>query len=94
MRQTDLIQHIADKQTGLSLQDVSVSVDRLLTYISDELSKDRRIEIRNFGNFTLKYYQARKVRNPKTGDQKIAPGGHKVHFKPGKQLCDLMKKMN
>ena len=47
-----------------------------------------RIEIRDFGSFTPHQRDARKGRNPKTGDAVALPGTHVPHFKPGKELRD------
>jgi integration host factor subunit beta len=91
MLKPELIKRIAARQHGLSLQDVTLSVDRILDFLADNLSKNRRIEIRNFGNLSLHYREARVAHNPKTGTKTSIPAKHKAHFKPGKELRELVE---
>jgi integration host factor subunit beta len=45
-----------------------------------------RIEIRGFGSFTVKEYEAYQGRNPKTGDKIAVPPKKLPFFKVGKEL--------
>jgi integration host factor subunit beta len=45
-----------------------------------------RIEIRGFGSFVVKEYQAYQGRNPKTGDKISVPPKKLPFFKVGKEL--------
>jgi len=56
------------------------------------LSKDAsaalagRVELRGFGAFSTRERQARKGRNPRTGESVDVPGKRVPYFKPGKEM--------
>ena len=49
-------------------------------------TKNKRIEIRGFGSFSLHYRNPRIGRNPKTGAKVAINESYVPHFKPGKNL--------
>ena len=49
-----------------------------------------RVEIRNFGNFSLRKRDARKARNPKTREPSDVPAKSIPFFKPGKELKEMV----
>ena len=55
---------------------------------------EKRIELRNFGVFEVKRRAPRKARNPRTGDKVYVPSKNVVTFKPGKEMEELVRKMN
>ncbi|MEE2608802.1 MAG: HU family DNA-binding protein, partial [Pseudomonadota bacterium] len=67
MTKSELIDHIAGKQTQLSSKDVELAIKAILENMSQVLSGGGRIEIRGFGSFSLHYRVPRVGRNPKTG---------------------------
>lgn len=86
MIKSELIAMLAAQLTHLSEKQVSDSVNLLIDLMSDALIKDRRIEIRGFGSFTLHYRPPRNAHNPKTGERVVTEAKHSPHFKPGKEL--------
>lgn len=88
MTKSELIERIAAKQLQLPAKDVELAVKSLLEQMSDALSSGDRIEIRGFGSFSLHYREARRGRNPKTGESVQLDGKYVPHFKPGKELRD------
>jgi len=86
MVKSELIQQIASRQHGLSLEDVELSINQILDYMSDMLSKGTRIEIRGFGSFSLHYRPPRNAHNPKTGEKLETVAKYWPHFKCGKEL--------
>ena len=88
MTKSELIDHIAGKQTQLSSKDVELSIKAILENMSQVLSGGGRIEIRGFGSFSLHYRVPRVGRNPKTGTPVALSGKYVPHFKPGKELRD------
>lgn len=54
--------------------------------IKQALSAGDKVEIRGFGSFMLKGYNAYTGRNPKTGDQVIVPKKELPFFRAGKDL--------
>ena len=52
-----------------------------------------RIELRNFGTFSVKPAKAKpRARNPKTNEEVYVPPHRKSHFKPGKLLKSFLRK--
>src|SRR6476659_7362148 len=77
--------------THLKTQDI---VQRTLDAIIQTLVSEGRIELRNFGVFEVKQRAPRKARNPRTGDKVFVPAKNVVTFKPGKEMEELVRKMN
>jgi integration host factor subunit beta len=86
MVKSELINHIALKQDGLSFKDVELSVNHLIEYMSSALAQNERIEVRGFGSFSLHLRPPRNARNPKTGEWVYTQAKYTPHFKPGKEL--------
>src|ERR1700716_3636272 len=77
--------------TQLKTKDI---VQRTLDAIIHTLVSEGRIELRNFGVFEVKRRAPRKARNPRTGDKVYVPSKNVVTFKPGKEMEELVRKMN
>jgi integration host factor subunit beta len=83
MLKSELIQLLASKQPHLSHSDVDTAVTLLINKMINELASGGRVEIRGFGAFSLKHYQSKLGRNPRTGEIVSVPQKYGVHFKPG-----------
>jgi integration host factor subunit beta len=77
--------------TQLKTKDI---VQRTLDAIIQTLVSEGRIELRNFGVFEVKKRAPRKARNPRTGDKVYVPSKNVVTFKPGKEMEELVRKMD
>ena len=86
MTKSQLIQRIAHRQALLAPRDVELSVNVMLEHMAACLAAGRRIEIRAFGSFSLRYRPARPARNPWIGAAISLPARYAPHFKPGKAL--------
>ena len=86
MTKSDLILMLARRQAQLPYNDVEMAIKAILQYMTDELSNHKRIEIRGFGVFSIRYRPPRVGRNPKTGEPVSLAAKHVLHFKPGKEL--------
>lgn len=76
--------------TQLPEQNVADSVNLLLDTLSESLGNGERIEIRGFGSFDLHYRKPRNAHNPRTGEKVITAAKYSPHFKPGKELRELV----
>ena len=83
---SDLVKALSRNQSYLAAKDVEVAVKSLINIISNSLSSGERVEIRGFGSFNLHYHQARRGKNPRTGESVNISGKYVPHFKPGKEL--------
>lgn len=86
MTRSELVSALAARQGHLPMTDVDLAVRALLETMAEALASGRRIEIRGFGSFALRYRPPRLARNPKSGA--VVPVAEKYvpHFKPGKVL--------
>jgi len=86
MTKTDLISAISQKQPHLSKKEVELAVNCILDRITEALMAKQRIEIRNFGVFSVHYRISRKGRNFISGESLHVPPRYAAHFKAGKEL--------
>ena len=86
MTKSKLINILAARFSQLVHKDAELSVKTILDAMSQSLKKNNRIEIRDFGSFSLKYRPPRIGRNPKTGEKVNVPEKYVPHFKAGKEL--------
>ena len=90
MTKSVLIEKIAEKLEGLSKKQTEVIVETIFESIKDSLSKGGKVEIRGFGNFRLRSRNARKARNPKTGESVDVLPKKVPYFKVGKELREMV----
>lgn len=75
------------ERTGCKKGLVKEAVDSLFVAMRERLMEEGRIEIRNFGVWTVKRTRPKpNARNPRTGETIFVPAHRKVHFKPGRRL--------
>ena len=86
MTKTQLIEAIHKKDNRLTKVQVAEVVDAMIEAMTRALAKGDKVEIRRFGNFTVRQREARKARNPKTGEMVEVPAKRVPHFKPGKEF--------
>jgi integration host factor beta subunit len=89
MNKTDLAKLLAEK-AQLSKSDAEKAVTTLWDSIRDALIKGERVEIRGFGAFSVKHFDARDGRNPKTGENITIKARSLPRFKPGKNLKERL----
>ncbi|SBS27282.1 Integration host factor subunit beta [Marinomonas spartinae] len=90
MTKSELIELLIDQQSHLPVKDVEQAIKTMLDHMSDSLANGERIEIRGFGSFSLHYRAPRIGRNPKTGESVELSAKYVPHFKPGKELRELV----
>lgn len=88
MTKSDLIRILTDKQPQLPFNVVESAVKLIFEQMTATLGNGNRIEVRDFGSFSLRYRAPRLARNPKTGERVETESKFAVHFKPGKELKD------
>lgn len=90
MVRSELIDRLAQEIEGLSPKDMELAVKLLQEQMIDSLAHGGRIEIRGFGSFSLHHRRAKLARNPKTGEAVPLGERYVVHFKPGRELRQLV----
>jgi integration host factor subunit beta len=89
MKKSDLIVTLAAKKnlTGKQAMDI---VNLIFDGFTNELKNGGRIEIRGFGSFTVRKYEAYKGRNPKTGKTVDVKPKKMPFFKVGRGLKKMV----
>ena len=85
INRSDIINSVS-KANNLNYSDIEFSIKKLIDYMSSNLYRGERIEIRGFGTFCLHTHRSRIARNPKTGEKIALERRNTVHFKPSKEL--------
>ncbi|MGI8883469.1 MAG: integration host factor subunit beta [Pyrinomonadaceae bacterium] len=89
MTKADLVERVA-KEADMTKKDAEQLVEIIFDSIIASLNKGEKIELRGFGSFRVRQRNARKGRNPKTGDSVDIPAKRVAYFKPGKELKELI----
>ena len=87
MTKSELIEAVSLK-TSLPKKRAEDIVNAVFETMSTALMEDQRIEVRGFGSFSIRTYDARVGRNPRTGEAVEVDEKKSVHFKVGKELRD------
>lgn len=89
MNKSELIEEVA-RRADLSKMNAAIVVNTIFDSMISAMKRGDRIEIRNFGNFTMREYKPYKGRNPKTGEPVEVPAKRMPYFKVGKGLKELL----
>ena len=89
MTKAELVEEVA-KESDLTKKDAEVIVQTVLDSITDALQRGEGVELRGFGSFRIRSRSPRQGRNPKTGSDVSVPAKKVPHFKPGKELRDIV----
>jgi integration host factor subunit alpha len=90
LTRADLIDTLV-REIGLSRQDCSGLLERVLEIVSSELEMDKDVKFARFGNFVVRRKRARVGRNPKTGKEATITARRVVTFKPSPLLRDRVE---
>ncbi len=92
MNKSDLVVNISNKSDSFTDDDIEKSVNSILELISKSLSKKQRVEIRNFGTFSVRSREERLSRNPKTGTSVLVEAKNHPYFRASKNLKESLNK--
>ena len=92
MTRSDLVKRLSNKITSLSDEDVKISVDSIADLIIETLQNNDRLEIRNFGTFSVRKRDQRISRNPKTGTSILVQPKKHPYFRASKFLKESLNK--
>lgn len=93
MTKSELIEEVADR-LDVTKTRASAIVNAIFDSMKEALLSDERIELRGFGSFSIRNYDARIGRNPRTGEEVHVPPKKSVHFKVGKELKQRVDTLN
>ena len=86
MIRCDLLAALAREHPGLRSEDAELVLDTFFGEIANRLAQGGRVELRGFGAFSTRARDARKGRNPRTGETVEVEGKRVPYFKPGKEM--------
>jgi len=92
MKKSELIQKLGRRFPHLYQRDVELLVNTILGEITTALVDGRRVELRGFGAFSVRKRDARKARNPKTGQEVNIGERNAIYFRTGKDLRERINK--
>ena len=92
MNKSDLVKKIEEKEAFISKEDVKLSIDLILDFISETLRISQRVELRNFGTFSTRTRDKRISRNPKTGSPILVQSKPHAYFRASKFLKETLNK--
>jgi integration host factor subunit beta len=87
---SELVQKLCDDYPDLTLKEVERVVATFYDSIIDQLQRGGRIELRGFGAFSTRARDARKGRNPRTGEAVDVDAKRVPYFKPGKEMRERL----
>lgn len=90
MTKAELVARLAE-QIGSSKAAAEKTLDAFLASVEDTLAKEGKLTLTGFGTFLVEARQARKGRNPRTGEVIEIPASKVVKFRVGKQLKDSVQ---
>ena len=90
MTKSELIAVLAEKYDNLYHHDVERIVNCFFDTISDALARGDRVELRGFGAFSIRHRDARRGRNPRTGESVDVEAKNVPFFKMGKGMRERL----
>ena len=91
MTKLELVSAIAEK-TGSTKKAAEGSLNTLVEAITGALKKGDKIQLVGFGTFEVRKREARKGRNPQTGEEMKISASKAPAFKAGKALKEAVNK--
>lgn len=92
LTKADLVQQVYKNHDGLTKAQATDSVEVILRISKDSLINGSDLLLSGFGKFNVKNKNARRGRNPQTGDELTLDARRVVTFKPSGILRDRINK--
>ena len=77
---------------GYSKKISELLIEDIITIIINNLKKNKKIKISNFGTFSIRHKKNRLGRNPKTKEEKLIKSRNVVLFKPSNDFKEYINK--
>jgi integration host factor subunit beta len=90
MTKAELVEKVAST-IKLTQKETEVIVGIILQSITESLSTGDKVELRNFGSFSIRERKPRIGRNPKSGELVEVPAKKVPFFKAGKELRERVE---
>ena len=89
MTKSDLVDALS-KKLDITQKAAGEIVDAVFDSMKQAALRSERIEIRGFGTFTVREYDSRTARNPRTNETFTVPASKSLKFKYSKKLAEKL----
>lgn len=89
MTKQNLVNYIAE-EAGLTKADATRALDAFMNGVVKGLKSEGKVTLTGFCTFTKQHKEARKGRNPRTGETVTIPARNAVSIKAGSKLKDAL----
>ena len=89
MTKAEIVEQIYE-QVGFSKKESAELVEKVFETIKDTLARGEKVKVSGFGNFVVRPKNARKGRNPQTGEEIRLEARRVLTFKPSLVLKNLL----
>jgi len=89
MTKAEIVEQIYE-QVGFSKKESAELVEKVFETIKETLSRGEKVKISGFGNFVVREKNARKGRNPQTGEEILLEARRVLTFKPSLVLKNVL----
>jgi integration host factor subunit alpha len=89
MTKADIVEHIYER-VGFSKKESAELVEKVFDIIKETLAEGEKVKISGFGNFVVREKNARKGRNPQTGEEIRLSARRVLTFKPSLVLKNIL----
>ena len=89
MTKADIVEQIYER-VGFSKKESAELVEKVFSIIKETLEAGEKVKISGFGNFVVRQKNARKGRNPQTGEEILLDARKVLTFKPSLVLKNLL----
>lgn len=91
MNKTELIAAVAE-QAAITKKDAEKALSAVIDSITNAMAEGDKVQLVGFGTFEVRERDARKGKNPRTGEIINIPASKVPAFKAGKALKDIVNK--
>ena len=79
----DVLAGLVAEKSGLSKKDAKAAIEALMETVTESVKADKEIRLIGFGTFKKAHRDARKGRNPQTGEEIQIAASDSLAFKSG-----------
>jgi integration host factor subunit alpha len=89
MTKAEIVEQIYER-VGFSKKEAAELVEKVFDIIKETLAQGEKVKISGFGNFVVRQKNARKGRNPQTGEEILLEARQVLTFKPSLVLKNIL----
>lgn len=91
MNKPELVSAVAEK-AKITKKEAAAAIDALFEVIANSMKSGEKVQFVGFGTFDIHTRNARKCRNPHTGEEIMVPASKVPVFRSGRPLKEAVNK--